>query len=187
MAEPALEPRTGGGIGGWLRRHVPTRESIGRNRLLRPVAHLILKPDLWRFNRRSVPRAAAVGAVCTVLFPVAHMPAAALASVPARANVPLAVVITVPGLFIFPGILYVARQIGHFVLRLDRDVPGRPIAANVHIHHGFLAWLAANGPAAIVGLLILAPVLAIACYALAAWLWRVRVGRRWHRRRRVRA
>ena len=183
VADAAAPKEPGGGIVGWIKGHVPTREGIARNRWLRPVAHHILKPDLWRFNRRSVPRAAAVGAVCTVLFPVAHMPAAAIASVPARANVPLAIGITVPGLLVFPGLLYLAKRIGSFILHIDRTVPGQPIATNVHAHHGFLAWLAQNGPAAIVGLLVLAPIVAAVCYGLAAWLWRLRVARRWRNRR----
>ena len=45
----------------WLRRHIPTRESIHRFRLLRPFAHHLSKPELWRLSRRSVPRAVALG------------------------------------------------------------------------------------------------------------------------------
>ena len=183
-ADPALT--AGGGVGGWVRRHVPTREAIEGNRWLRPVAHHILKPSLWRFNRRSVPRAAAVGAACTVLFPFAHMPIAALASVPARANVPLAVAITVPGTFVFGPIWYLALQVGRVILQVDRDVPGRPIATNVPAHAGTLHWLAQGGPAMMVGLLVLAPVLAAMAYALAAAIWRVRIARQWRNRSRNR-
>lgn len=171
------------GIVGWVRGHVPTRESIERNRWLRPVARYILRPSLWRFNRRSVPRAAAVGTVCSVLFPFAHMPAAALMAVPVRANVPLAVGITIPGLFVFSALLVPARRIGAFLLRLDHGVPGHPLTTNVHAHQGTLAWLAHNGSAAIVGLLVLAPVLAALAYAGGALAWRLRVARRWHNRR----
>lgn len=174
---------SGGGVLGWIKGHVPTREAIERNRLLRPVAGRILRPSLWRFNRRSVPRAAAVGAACTVLFPFAHMPIAALACVPARANVPLAVTITVPGTFVFGPIWYLALVIGRVVLRVDRQVPGRPIATNVHAHQGMLQWLAHGGPAMMVGLLVLAPVLAALAYAVGAALWRLRTVRKWRNRR----
>ena len=183
-ADPAA--LRGGGVGGWVRRHVPTREAIGRNRWLRPVAHFILRPSLWRLNRRSVPRAAAVGMFCSVLFPFAHMPAAALISVPARANVPVAVAITIPGLFIFSSVLMPAKYIGSLILRLDRGVPGHPLANNVHAHHGVLAWFAANGPAAIVGLLVLAPILAAASYFVASRIWRLRIARQWRGRARKR-
>ncbi|MEE2917065.1 MAG: DUF2062 domain-containing protein, partial [Pseudomonadota bacterium] len=41
-------------IAAWSRRNLPTRESMERIRLLRPVAHRVLAPELWRFTRRSV-------------------------------------------------------------------------------------------------------------------------------------
>src|SRR3546814_14320512 len=77
-------------MGAWVRRHIPTREHIARNRLLKPVAHRILAPSLWRFTRRSVPRGVALGILTGPLFPFAHMPPAALYAFPARANVPTA-------------------------------------------------------------------------------------------------
>lgn len=179
-------PRMSSGFAAWVRHAVPTRESIERNRWLRPVSSRVLAPSLWRFNRRSVPRAAGVGALCTVLFPFAHMPIAALASVPARANVPLAVAITVPGTFVFGPIWFAALQIGRWLLRVDREVPGHPIATNVEAHEGVLHWLAHGGPAMMVGLLVLAPLLSATAYAIAALGWRWRVGRRWRARAIVR-
>lgn len=184
---------TSGRIVTWARHHVPTPESIRRNRLLRPVAHLILRPSLWRLNRRSVPRAAAVGVGCTVLFPVAHMPLSALASVPARANVPLAVAITIPGTFVFGPIWVAAHFIGRWLLRVDREVPGHPLSVNAHAiantahaHDEVLGWWARAGghhiASMIVGLMVLAPLLSAAAYALAALAWRWRVGRRWRAR-----
>ncbi|WP_254602744.1 DUF2062 domain-containing protein [Sphingomonas bacterium] len=142
----------------------------------------VLKPSLWRFNRRSVPRGAAVGAVCTVLFPGGHMPAAALLSVPARANVPLAVAITLPGTAVFLALVPLAKMLGIWVLRIDREVPGAPIATNVHAHHGLLGWLAHFGLATIVGLLLLAPILGVAGYIVASLLWRLRTVRKWRNR-----
>jgi uncharacterized protein len=58
---------------GWLRANMPTRESMESNRLLRPVAHRVMEPGLWRFNRRSVPRGVALGMVAGFLFPVAQI------------------------------------------------------------------------------------------------------------------
>lgn len=183
---------TAGRLGAWARHHVPTRESIGRNRLLRPVAHLILRPGLWRLNRRSVPRAAAVGVGCAVLFPVAHMPLSALASVPARANVPLAVAITLPGTFVFGPVWVAALYVGRWILRVDRAVPGHPIAVNAHAiaatahaHDDVFGWWARGGHhvvPVIVGLLVLAPLLSAAAYAISALAWRWRVGRKWRAR-----
>src|SRR3569833_3049196 len=75
----------------WVRHHIPTRESIEANRWLRPVAHRILMPALWRFTRRSVPRGVALGLFCGVECPFAHMGIAAVLALPFRANVPTAV------------------------------------------------------------------------------------------------
>ena len=52
---------TKGRLIGWLRSHVPTRETLERNRFVRPFAHLILRSELWRMTRRSVPRGVALG------------------------------------------------------------------------------------------------------------------------------
>ena len=38
-----------------------TRDQIERNRFLKPFAHRLLRSELWRFTRRSVPRGVALG------------------------------------------------------------------------------------------------------------------------------
>jgi hypothetical protein len=169
----------------WVRHHVPTRESIERSRLLRPVAHRLLAPSLWRFNRRSVPRGVALGLFCGVIFPFAHMALAAMLALPLRANVPVAVGTTLTNNPVTIGpILWIAYRIGHGLLRVDASVPGHPAATAVHQHAGMLHWLVAQGgPATIVGLVVLAAGLAAAGYALAALGWRWRTGRRWRARR----
>lgn len=172
--------------GAWLRHHVPTRESIAGNRILRPVAHRILVPSLWRLNRRSVPRGVALGIFSGILFPFAHMALAAVLALPFRANVPTAVATTlINNPVTFVPLMAGAYQVGHWVLRLDRDVPGRPIATNVHANAGWLHWLVAQGgPATIVGLLLIAVVASAAGYGAASLFWRLRTARKWRRRHR---
>lgn len=176
--------RARGRVGGWVRHHVPTREGIERNRWLKPVAHRILVPSLWRFNRRSVPRGVALGMFCGVIFPFAHMALAAVLSLPARANVPVAVGSTlVNNPLTFVPLMAAAYQVGHWVLRLDRVVPGRPIATDVDRHVGWLHWLVSQGgPATIVGLLVLAMALSATGYVAASVGWRWRTARKWRNR-----
>lgn len=184
-ADPALSAGPFVRVGAWLRSHVPTRASMESNRLLRPVAHRVLAPSLWRFNRRSVPRGVALGIVTGILFPFAHMPLAAVLALPARANVPTAVATTLVNnpLTIGP-LFWLAYRAGRWLLRLDGDVPGHPIAAGVQAHAGWLHWLVAQGgPAIIVGLLLIAAVLATLGYAGAALIWRLHVARKWRARR----
>ena len=78
----------------WSERNMPTRETFEGIRILRPIAHRILLPELWRFHRRSVPRGVALGVIVGVLIPVAQTVFAALFALPARANVPVAAVTT---------------------------------------------------------------------------------------------
>jgi uncharacterized protein len=184
VAEPAPDDGLLRRLGGWVRGHVPTHESIEANRFLRPVAHRILVPSLWRLNRRSVPRGVALGVFSGVLFPFAHMAIAAVLALPLRANVPTAVGTTlINNPITFVPLMAGAYQIGHWVLRLDREVPGQPIATNVHAHAGWLHWLVAQGgPATIVGLLIIAVILSTLGYAATALGWRFWVGRKWRSR-----
>src|SRR5690348_8621639 len=78
----------------WIRRHIPTRETIGEYRLLRPFAPHPSHPSLWRMNRRSVPRAVALGLFVAAIIPVMHTAVAALLAIPARANVAVAALFT---------------------------------------------------------------------------------------------
>jgi len=179
-----VAPTAWGRTLGWAKGHMPTRERMERNRFIRPVAHRVLEPALWRFTRRSVPRGVALGAVTGILFPFAHMPLAAVLALPARANVPTAVAVTlVNNPLTMPFIWWAAYRVGRWVLRLDQVVPGRPIATNVHAHAGWLHWLVAQGgPALLVGLVIIALAAAALGYAGAAWGWRWWIARKWRRR-----
>ncbi|TPG17593.1 DUF2062 domain-containing protein [Sphingomonas koreensis] len=177
--------RRGSALIGWVKRHV-SREAFARNRFLRPVAHRVLAPSLWRFNRRSVPRGVALGIVTGILFPFAHMLVAAVLSVPARANVPTAVATTLlNNPLTIPPLWVAAYRIGRWVLRLDASVPGRPIASNVTQHADWLHWLVAQGgPATIVGLVIIAAVLSVIGYGVTALGWRLWIRRKWQTRHR---
>jgi hypothetical protein len=184
VADPALKPGLLAKVSGWARHHVPTRESIEANRWLRPVAHRILAPSLWRFNRRSVPRGVALGSFTGILFPFAHMVLAAILALPLRANVPTAVGVTLLNNPVTIGpLLWAAYHVGHWVLHFDRAF-GHQIARNVKANEGMLHWLAQGGPPLIVGLLIIAIGASLAGYFGTSLVWRLRVARRWKNRHR---
>ena len=172
---------------GWMAAHVPTRESMERNRFLRPVAHRILAPSLWRFTRRSVPRGVALGMVTGILCPVAHMPLAAVLAFPVRANVPVAVGVTLLNNPVtVPPLWWLAYHIGRSVLRFDRVVPGSPVATSVTANAGWLHWLVAQGgPATIVGLMVIAAGAAVGGYFATAFIWRWRIAHKWRTRHRA--
>jgi uncharacterized protein (DUF2062 family) len=170
-------------ITGWFRGHIPTRESIGANRWLAPFAHRLLKPDIWHFNRRSVPRAVALGLFVAPIIPVAHTLVAALLALPVRANIVIALMITlVINPVTIPPFYYAAFQVGRVLLRLDHATPGRVIMPPVHTANHWLAWvLHVTGPAAL-GTLVLATLAASSGYFISAWIWRFRIARKWRGR-----
>ena len=167
---------------GWCRRNLPTRESMENSRLLRPVAHRVLAPELWRFTRRSVPRGVALGMVTGILCPVAQIPLSALLAMPFRANVPSAALTTfVTNPLTTPFLWALAYWIGKWVLRLDQVVPGSPVSEATRA--GWLQWLMSEAaPATAVGLLILTAVLSIGGYLLSALGWRLWIARKWKAR-----
>lgn len=115
MLEPAPAARTG-----WLRRHIPTRESIQNYPLLRPFAPHLSKPQLWRMSRRSVPRGVALGLFVGVIIPFMHTFIAAILAIPLRANVAVAAAFTlVINPLTIPPMYYAAYRIGAWELHYD--------------------------------------------------------------------
>jgi uncharacterized protein (DUF2062 family) len=169
---------------GWVKNHVPSRETIHRYRLLRPFARQLSQPNLWRLNHRSVPRAVAVGLAVGIIIPILHTFIAALVALPTRANVAVAAATTlVINPLTIPPLYYGAYRIGLWELRHDAMVdPGA--AARVSGELGrMLFWLhEASGPIAL-GILTLAAGAAVLGYGLTALVWRLMVHSRWRQRR----
>jgi uncharacterized protein (DUF2062 family) len=160
---------------GWIARHIPTRESIEKHRLLRPFAHQLSKPDLWHFNHRSVPRGVAIGLGVGVVIPFAHTFVAALFAIPARANVILAAAFTwVINPITIPPMYWAAWRIGKWELHYDalvtdpetaRQTSGELARLLFWVHH-------ASGPIAL-GIATLAISAAAIGYAVSALVWRL--------------
>ncbi|MDG6079629.1 DUF2062 domain-containing protein [Erythrobacter litoralis] len=151
-------------------RHMPTREEMAQNRFLKPIAHRFLSPELWRFTRRSVPRGVALGLFAAFIVPLGQIFLAAFLALPARANVPLAAIVTfVTNPFTLPFWLVFANRTGAFVLNIDRAVGGG--AGHLANDQGALAqWLELGGVTAF-GFLVLALVSAAIGYVVAGFVW----------------
>lgn len=177
-AKPSVWQR----LAAWCHRCLPTRDSLERSRLLRPVAHRVLAPELWRFTRRSVPRGVALGMVTGILFPLGQIPLAALLALSVRANVPAAAATTlITNPFTTPLLWTLAYWIGHWALQVDEAVPGDPLRAAAE--SGWVQWLMSDAaPAIAVGLLIVSIVMAVAGYGLSVLGWRLWTARKWRRR-----
>ncbi|KQN94427.1 hypothetical protein ASE95_00875 [Sphingomonas sp. Leaf231] len=154
------------------------------SRVLRPVAHRVLAPELWRFTRRSVPRGVALGMFTGILIPMGQIPASAVLALPFRANVPAAALttfftnpLTTPLLFV----MY--YKVGGWLLHLDHSVPGQPLGDAVQGAPGWVDWFLQDvGPATAVGMVVCSLAGALLGYGLAALLWRLWIARKWRSR-----
>lgn len=171
---------------------VPSREALENSRFLRPVAHRVLAPALWRFTRRSVPRGVALGLLVGIflLIPGVQMAGAALLALPFRANVPIAVAMTfLSNPATTPLLVGLSLYIGNAMLGRTADV-GR-FAAMIEHHvswREWLAWLLSDAaPALLAGLFVVSVVAAAIGYLIASFFWRARIATKWKARAHARA
>jgi uncharacterized protein (DUF2062 family) len=170
---------------GWLRRHVPTREQLEKNRWIKPFAHHVLRSDLWRFNRRSVPRGVALGLFVGIMIPLAHFVTAALLAVFVRANIPAAMAATFIGFPAFlPVIIWAGDRVGSLLLRVDAATMVQPISQTMQRTEtgDLLAILTRKGPTAAFGMFVIATVLAAFGYVITSFGWRWWIARKRKRR-----
>lgn len=171
-----------------LRASLPTRDELERNRLIRPVAHLLLRPALWRFTRRSVPRAVGIGFFVGVLIMIPGLQpvAAAFAAIPFRANVPLTIFITfltnpVTTPFILMGSLWVGSDLFGFPANPGSVMHMIEVGASLR---DWWEWLLSSAaPALVSGLFVLAAACGLVGYFIAGLSWRLWVTGKWRRRK----
>ena len=161
-----------------LDKATPTRESIGENRWLKPVAHRVLHSSLWRFTRRSVPRGVALGMVTGILVPMGQIPASALFALPLRANIPAAAATTfLTNPFTTPPLWVAAYYLGSWML--GQQALGQGMSAET----GWGDWLLHRaGPATLTGLVTITAALAVLGYFGTALGWRWWIARKWRKR-----
>ena len=169
----------------WVTRHIPTRETIGHYRLLRPFAAHLSHPSLWRMTRRSVPRGVALGLFVAVIIPFMHTFIAAILAIPSRANVAVAALFTlVVNPFTIPPLYYGAYRIGRWELHHDAAIVNPADADRFSSELSrMLFWIHHASGSIALGVLTIATVLAVVGYFASGFAWRLWCGSRWRRRR----
>lgn len=173
-------------ISRWLEKNAPKRDDIARNRWMRPFAGRILRSDLWRFTRRSVPRGVAIGLLIGIflMIPGLQIIGAALMSVPFRANIPIAAAMTfLSNPATTPFILFASVLVGNSLgFGADAAMVRAMYQQGATIGE-WLGWLASDAaPAMFAGLFVIASVSALIGYFVALVAWRLWTGRKWRRR-----
>jgi hypothetical protein len=172
----------------WLRRHIPTRESIHSYRLLRPFAKPLSNPSLWRMTHRSVPRGVALGLGIGVIIPFMHTIIAAVLAIPLRANVAVAAAVTlVVNPLTIPPMYYAAYRIGSWELHHDSHLVDPAAARRFSSELSrFLFWIHHASGSIALGILTIAAAAAILGYLLSSLGWRWWLGGKWRQRGRAR-
>lgn len=165
----------------WMQRHVPTREQLEKNRYVKPFAHRILRSDLWRFNRRSVPRGVALGLFVGVMIPLAHFIVATFLAVFVRANIPAALLATFigfPAIYVF--IAAAAYKIGPWMLHVDQMTGVAPITETMQTTEfdHILQMVTSKGLPIAFGLFVIATVTAAVGYIATSFGWRLWIARK---------
>jgi hypothetical protein len=172
----------------WLTRHIPTRENIQRNRLLRPFAPHLTHPALWRMSRKSVPRGVALGLFVGIIIPFMHTAIAAVLAIPLRANVAIAAAVTlVVNPLTIPPLYWAAYHIGAWELHYDATLINPATAQRFSSELSrLLFWIHhASGPIA-VGVLTIAAAAALIGYIGSLLVWTSWQKSRFRRRRQTR-
>ncbi len=172
----------------WWHKHAPRRETFENSRILAPVAHRVLAPELWRFTRRSVPRGVALGLLVGIflMIPGLQIAGAAFLALPFRANIPLATAMTfLSNPATTPLILWASVYIGNVALGRSSEIAQFMALVDEHASIArWTGWLVSEAaPALIFGLALIAIAMAVAGYFIADWLWRSHLWRKWKARR----
>ncbi|MBI3045546.1 MAG: DUF2062 domain-containing protein [Betaproteobacteria bacterium] len=178
----------------FFRKFLPSHDSVRRNRHIARLGPWLQHHNLWHLHRRSVAGGVAVGLFAGLIpgsNPV-QFTAAALLAIAGRVNLPLAVLVTLySNPFTIVPLYYVAFKIGQFAL-LRSDGALHPLAFSLE-GKGFsewipaaLHWIASVGKPLVIGLPLLALLLALIGYFAVDWAWQLAVRCAWTRRRKIR-
>lgn len=179
----------------FFRRFLPSHESVRSNRHIARLGPWLQHHNLWHLHRRSVAGGVAVGLFAGLIpgsNPV-QFTAAALLAIAGRVNLPIAVLVTLySNPFTIVPLYFVAFELGRFALMEGGN--GLPPLAFGLEDKGIsewipavLHWLASVGKPLVIGLPLLALLLAITGYFAVDWAWRLYVRCAWESRRRRRA
>ncbi len=162
-----------------------SRETLAAHPWLKPVAHNLQEPGLWRLQHEAVARGVAIGLFWAFALPVAQILAAAAHCVWWRGNIPVAAGMTlVTNPFTIGFWLWLAYKLGSLILGLSPQeaAAGDAVYEAAAAAPGFdaMAWIQRFGWPAVLGMAVFAVGGAGGGYVLVKLFWRLRV---WFKRR----
>lgn len=178
----------------YLRRVLPSHDTIRNNRHISRFGTRLQHHNLWHLHRRSVAGGVAIGLFAGLVpgsNPV-QFTAGALLALAFKVNLPIAVLVTLySNPFTIVPLYYLAFKLGQLVtLSGNSELPSLPsefsgTALLDHLPEAF-NWLVSVGKPLLIGIPLLALILAAVGYFLTDWAWRLGVCWQWRLRRRKR-
>ena len=158
-----------------IQKALPTRESLAQHGWLRPVAHQLLHPQLWRLQHESVARGVAIGTFWAFVIPLGQTFVAAAHCTWWRGNIPAAAVMTMlTNPLTFGFWLWLAYPVGHFFMGETLPAPALPDSS-------WTSSLQEVGGPVLLGMGIFGVGGGALSYVLVKLGWRLRVAVRRHR------
>ena len=152
------------------RNAVPTRAALADHPWLKPIAHHVLDPKLWRMHHEAVARGAGIGVFWAFVLPAGQILVAVANSVWWRGNIPVAAGMTlITNPFTIGFWLWLAYHAGSLVLDAPPPLPFKQIGQS----GGVSDYLSSIGAPAILGMGMFAVGGALAAYALVKIVWRL--------------
>jgi hypothetical protein len=178
-----------------FRKYLPSHESILANRYVAWLGPRLQHHNLWHLHRRSVAGGVAAGLFAGLIpgsNPV-QFTAGTLLAIAGRVNLPIALLVTLySNPFTIVPLYYMAFRLGQLVLlesggalpSLAFELEGAGLREWIP---AVLEWLGSVGKPLVIGLPLLALLLALIGYFAVDWTWRLYVRCAWQSRRRRRA
>lgn len=95
----------------------PHPDKVKNHRSLKLIQHLLHDPNIWHFNRKSVPKAFLIGVFCAFMPVPFQMPLAAIAALALSANISLSIVLVwITNPLTMGPIFYAAYKLGCYIL-----------------------------------------------------------------------
>lgn len=172
----------------YFRKYLPSHESIRQNRWIAQFGGLLTHHNLWHLNRRSVAGGFAAGLFAGLIPGPLQILGGTILAIVFRVNLPVAAITTLytNPVTIVP-LYVVAYGIGSYFVGSSGSVAAPPaFTFDLGVRgwmDALLAWTASLGKPLLLGLPLLALILAALGYALVWYGWRVVVVRDWRKRK----
>ena len=170
----------------YLRKRLPSSESIRGNRYFQRHARFLQQPNLWQLNRRSVSGGIAVGLFAGLIPGPLQMIGATLLAVPLRVNLPVALATTLYTNPVTIGPLYLlAYAYDRLLVGGNGDAAEAPAFEWTNLWtwvEAYSAWAMSLGKPLFIGLIALACTLAALGWVAVRAIWRIQVLIAWRRR-----